>query len=70
VVADRDARDLLLARVVEHDDAVVAADRDEAVAPVAAVGRPVRLVADLEELVRERVAVHDRGVVGHRAGDA
>src|SRR3954451_17787317 len=43
MVADRDAGYLLALRVADHRHAVLAAHRDEAVAPVRAWGRPVGL---------------------------
>ena len=54
VVADLDAGDLLGACVGDHRHGVVAAERDEAVAAVAAVGRPVRLVPVRGDPVGER----------------
>ena len=51
MVADRHPRDLLHRPVGDHRDGVRAGHRDEAVLAVAAVGRPVRLLADVDELV-------------------
>ena len=51
VVADRDLGDLRLGLVGDRRDLVVAAPGDEAVAAVGAVGRPVRLLAAVDQLV-------------------
>ena len=57
VVPDRDLGDLGPGLVGDRRDLVVPAPGDEAVAAVGAVGRPVRLGAAVDQLVRERVAL-------------
>ena len=75
VVADRQVGELLLLAEVEHRHRVGLAQRDPA-GVVQPLGRPVGLAVGVtgrrgvEDLVRHRLAVDQRGVVVHRPGGA
>ena len=71
VVADREAGDLRLGRVGDHRRCGRRRSaRRSSSRPSPLLRRPVRLVAAVDERVRDRRAGDDRGVVGHRPGDA